>query len=38
MDHDGEVILKLTCATCDNGECEVGPKWVSADSLIGCTR
>ena len=38
MDHDGEVILKLTCATCDNPECEIGPKYIPADSLIGCTR
>ena len=38
MDHDGEVILQLTCATCDNPDCEVGPRCVSADSLVGCTR
>lgn len=37
MDDD-QVILKLTCATCDNPECEIGPKCVSVDSLIGCTR
>ena len=38
MDHDGEVILQLTCATCDNPDCKVGPRCVSADSLVGCTR
>lgn len=37
MDDD-QVILKLTCATCDNPECEIGPKCVSVDSLVGCTR
>ena len=38
MDHDGEVILKLTCATCENSECEIGPKYIAADSLTGCVR
>jgi hypothetical protein len=38
MDHDGEVILKLTCAACENAECCINPKYIPADSLIGCTR
>ena len=37
MDQD-QVILKLTCAICDNPECKVGPKYVPADSLVGCIR
>lgn len=38
MDHDSEVILQLTCATCDNPDCKIAPKYIPADSLIGCTR
>ena len=38
MDKEDQVILKLTCSTCDNCECEIGPKYVPADSLVGCTR
>lgn len=37
-EHDGEVILKLTCATCDNPSCEIGSKYAPVDSLVGCTR
>lgn len=37
-EHDGEVILKLTCATCDNPSCEIGSKYAPIDSLVGCTR
>ena len=38
MDYDNQVILKLTCATCDNPDCKIGPKCASADSLVGCIR
>lgn len=38
MDYSDQIILKLTCATCDNPECEIGPRYVSVDSLVGCTR
>ena len=38
MDQEEQVILKLTCATCDNPNCKVGPKYAPAESLMGCTR
>lgn len=37
-EHDGEVILKLTCSTCDNFNCSFEHKYAPQDSLVGCTR
>ena len=37
-EHEGQVILKLTCATCDNSACTKGYKYAPLDSLVGCTR
>lgn len=37
-DHEGEVILKMTCATCDNISCDKAHKYTPIDSLVGCTR
>lgn len=36
--HEDEVILKLTCATCDNVDCAKAYKYAPIDSLVGCTR
>lgn len=36
--HEDEVILKLTCATCDNVDCAKAHKYAPTDSLVGCTR
>lgn len=35
---DEKVILKLTCATCDNSDCSKGHTYAPLDSLMGCTR
>lgn len=37
-EHEGEVILKLTCNTCDNAFCFEGHSYAPIDSLVGCTR
>lgn len=37
-EHEDEVILKLTCNTCDNASCFEGHPYAPTDSLMGCTR
>lgn len=37
-EHEGEVILKLTCNTCDNSSCFEGHSYAPIDSLMGCIR
>lgn len=36
--HEDEVILKMTCSTCDNIDCTKGYRYAPIDSLVGCTR
>lgn len=36
--HEDEIILKMTCSTCDNIDCTKGYKYAPIDSLVGCTR
>lgn len=38
MDLEDQVIITMTCSKCDNIGCEIGPKYVPIDSLVGCTR
>lgn len=38
FDEQDKVILNFACITCDNVECNIGPKYYPPDSLVGCSR
>lgn len=37
-EEQDKVILNFSCATCDNIDCNIGAKYFTLDSLIGCSR